>query len=140
MDNNLSTRKLHLLIVDDDQINLLVITSYLKGLNFITFQIANNGLEAYSKFIESTADSKNNFDIIFMDCNMPGLDGFEATKLINNHASVKSLKEPWIIACTANASEADVKLCFESGMKDYLAKPFTKKELMLKLERFNQLI
>jgi CheY-like chemotaxis protein len=136
LENHSPTKRLHLLIVDDDQINILVITSFLKGLSFITFQIANNGQEAYSKFMESTESQK--FDIILMDCNMPGMDGFEATKLINNFARAKFLKEPWIIACTANASESDFKLCFDSGMKDYLSKPFTKKDLMLKLERFNK--
>ena len=64
---------------------------------------------------------------------------FEATKLINQFSKSSQLVEPWIIACTANASEADFKKCFESGMKDYLSKPFTKKDLIIKLDSYYQL-
>ena len=131
------SKKLHVLIVDDDQINIFVVKTFLRGVPGITYETANNGQEAFDIFVQRSQEEKK-IDIILMDCNMPILDGFEATKLISRHVKLNSIIEPWIIACTANSSESDFNLCYKSGMKDYISKPFTKKELLMKLEQYSE--
>ena len=128
----------NILVVDDDQINLLVASAYLKGLKGVMFQTAFNGQDALEKIVECS-NKLNQFDLILMDCNMPVLDGFAATKLIQKYFRSQRLKEPLIIACTANASEADFNLCFECGMNDYLLKPYTKLELVEKIQTYFRL-
>lgn len=132
-----SKANLEILIVDDDQINILVLTAFLKGVQGVTFKVANNGCEAVDIFEKNSA-SGDLINIILMDCNMPGLNGYQATRRIKEIAAARNIEEPWIIACTANASETDFRLCFESGMKDYLSKPFTKKDLVFKLDSYRK--
>ena len=122
------------LVVDDDQINILVATNFLKGFPDYIFKTASNGLEAI-QIVKDEAISNEFFDVILMDCDMPKLDGFETTKIIKDLVAQKMIPSLAIIACTANASPLDYETCFKSGMTDYISKPFTKLELREKIER-----
>lgn len=105
---------LNVLVAEDNKVNQMVIKGFLKklGCNVVS---AQDGQDAVDKLIDLQVD------LILMDCQMPILDGFEATRLIRNLASSKSSTP--IIAVTANAMEADRLRCFEAGMDGYLSKP-----------------
>jgi CheY-like chemotaxis protein len=91
--------------------------------------VVNNGREAVAAF-ESDA-----YHIILMDCQMPEMDGFEATKAIRSLEKNQDSATPIpIIALTANAFPSDRERCLAVGMNDYLAKPFTIDQLKQKLE------
>lgn len=108
----------NILLVEDHPINSLVAQKMLSnlGLNVIC---ANDGKEAVEIFEHS---KENFFDIIFMDIQMPNIDGFEATKIIRNLNRADS-KNVAIIAMTANAFAEDVKKCLDIGMDSHIAKP-----------------
>ena len=111
-----SIKKLHLLVVEDNHINQKVITKVLERLGH-SCDIANNGFEALECL------ENNSYDIIFMDMEMPEMDGIEAT--IRIHKLPNLTQVPTIIAMTANASTEDKTKCFEAGMKDFISKPIT---------------
>ena len=116
-----------ILIVEDNPVNLMVEKKFAEkyGLKVMT---ACNGEEA----IVQLESSK--IDIILMDCQMPIMDGFEATRVIRNSKS--SIKKLPIIAVTANSTTLDRELCMESGMNDYIPKPIDLDELTLKLDHW----
>lgn len=105
--------QLKLLLVEDHTVNQLIFEAILKKQN-LTTDIVRNGKEAIE------AVEKKQYDVIFMDCNMPIMDGYEATTLIRQ---MPLPKQPYIIAMTANAMEGDKDKCFEVGMNDYMSKP-----------------
>ena len=117
-----------ILLVDDDQINLFVIGKYLEifGINYET---ASNGRIA----LESIMKEKN-YTLILMDCNMPIMNGFEATIKIKELAKKNKIFNIPILALTANTSNKDIDLCKQSGMTDYLSKPVSKQEMKEKLQ------
>ncbi|MCS7065463.1 MAG: response regulator, partial [Fimbriimonadales bacterium] len=88
-------------------------------------EIATNGLEAVQKA------SANAYDLILMDCQMPEMDGYEATRQLR----ARGVAIP-IVALTANALEGDRERCLACGMDDYLAKPIKPEELQRKLARW----
>jgi two-component system, sensor histidine kinase len=123
------------LVVDDDQINIMVLSAYLKSFEDCKFNVALNGLEAV-ELVKRQAKEFYYFDIIFMDCNMPVMDGFEATRTILQMVKSKEIPSLPIIASTANASQPDYEMCFKCGMVDYLAKTYGKALLRDKLDKF----
>jgi len=110
------------LVVDDNKVNQIVAKDMLEvfGLNV---EIANNGKNAIKRLTD------HDFDLVFMDCQMPVMDGYKATQVIR--ASKKSILDPGvhIIAMTANAMHGDEQKCYDAGMDDYIAKPFDLKTL-----------
>ena len=118
-DDSLSDQELrgHVLIVEDNTINQKVLRSML-GRMQLKVDIADNGEKALEK-LQQTKDY--HYDLIFMDCQMPVMDGFEATKRIRSSASVEATIP--IIAVTANAMSGDEQQCLDAGMNDYLSKP-----------------
>lgn len=106
------------LLAEDNPINRKVGVSLLQRIGF-SVRIAVNGTEA----VEMTAAEQ--YDIVFMDCHMPEMDGLEATRVIRSRAG----HQPLIIALTAAASTADRCQCLQSGMDDYLAKPYQLEQL-----------
>jgi signal transduction histidine kinase/ActR/RegA family two-component response regulator len=117
--------KLEILVVEDNPVNQLIVKSFLKRIESIEITMAKNGIEAvnYAK--------KQKFDLILMDCQMPEMDGFEATE----HIRQQSLNQATtIIAVTANAMSSDRELCLTSGMDDYLSKPLEYEKLVEKLQ------
>jgi signal transduction histidine kinase/CheY-like chemotaxis protein len=119
---------LSILIVEDNLINQKVLQISLKKLGFTNITIVNDGMECVELFNDKT------FDVIFMDMQMPRLDGLDATRIIR---SLDLAKSPYIIALTANAFQEDVTLCKEAGMNDFLAKPLDTKILKEKIELLN---
>ena len=108
-----------ILIVEDNQINLKLALKMLEKLG-LKADFAKNGLEAY----EMTLEIK--YDLIFMDVQMPVLDGHQATKKIIEHHQGKA---PVIVALTANVFQTDIDQCYNSGMHDFLSKPISKLQL-----------
>jgi CheY-like chemotaxis protein len=88
--------------------------------------IAKNGLDAIEALY------KNDYGLILMDMQMPVMDGLEATRVIRK----EDIKQPVIIALTANAMTGDEQECLQAGMDDYLSKPVKLDELMNKLSKW----
>lgn len=109
---------LRIMYAEDNPINQKLLKMMLKTLGY-DIQIANNGLEAWELAIS------NKFDIIFMDIQMPKMDGIEATKRIIDDVPDR----PIIIAVTANAETADQERCAEAGINDFISKPFNAKTI-----------
>lgn len=118
------TKRIKVLLVEDNEINALVVKKILNKLE-VEIDHAVNGAEAVTKAIEK------NYDIILMDCQMPVMDGFEATKEIRK----TEIKKNFIVALTANAYEEDKEKCLQAGMDEFLAKPINKRELFSVLKR-----
>ncbi|MDT8384183.1 MAG: ATP-binding protein [Gammaproteobacteria bacterium] len=104
------------LLVDDNAVNQQVTVSILQKQGFMV-DIANDGLQAITLF------KANNYNVVLMDCQMPVMDGFEATRKIRVYELTHGSSRTPIIALTANASDQDRQACFESGMDDFLVKP-----------------
>ncbi len=111
-----------ILIVEDNPINQKLAKTFIDRYGYKN-EIAENGKIAIKKLSES------NFDMVLMDCQMPIMDGYQATELIRNHESSVLNHTIPIIAVTGNAMPGDKEKCLGIGMDDYLAKPFTFKEL-----------
>jgi signal transduction histidine kinase/DNA-binding response OmpR family regulator len=121
--------KVRILLAEDNVINQKVAQHMLKTIGYKADVVAD-GREAVH------ALELINYDLVLMDCQMPELDGFEATAVIRSAASkVHNHKVP-IIAMTANAMKGDRERCLEAGMDDYLAKPVKKDELAAVLEKW----
>ena len=106
----------HILLVEDNPVNQMVATEYLERYG-CTITPAGNGLEAVAQIKETR------FDLIFMDCQMPEMDGFEATKEIRQWENNNNIKHTPITAFTANAMQGDKEKCLAAGMDDYISKP-----------------
>jgi CheY-like chemotaxis protein len=111
----------HILVVDDDVRNIFSLTSVLeeRGMN-VSF--AENGRDAITK-LESTPG----IDLILMDVMMPGMDGYDTTRNIREHAEFANLP---IIALTAKAMKGDREKCIEAGASDYITKPVDTEQLL----------
>ncbi|WP_286258630.1 ATP-binding protein [Pseudoalteromonas apostichopi] len=109
---------LNVLVVEDNDINQVVIEAMLNEFGIRTIKIAGDGEQAVALCKENS--QQNNFDIIFMDMQMPVLDGPQATVLIRK---IPAYEDTPIIALTANVLEADKQRCFAAGMSDFIAKP-----------------
>ena len=115
--NVLDVDGLHILVVDDSNVNVMLMTSILDDYNALT-DSANNGQEAIDKIKD------NNYDLVLMDINMPVMGGIEATNVIREFN--KDIK---IIALTANVLEGDRQRFIDAGMNDYLSKPLVLEDL-----------
>jgi two-component system, sensor histidine kinase and response regulator len=105
-----------LLLAEDNLVNQEVATSMLETLG-CEVKVASNGEEAIHDC------QREAFDLVLMDCQMPGMDGFEATRAIRRWEQVTGRHIP-IVALTANAMQGDREQCLAAGMDDYLSKPF----------------
>ncbi|WP_394127757.1 response regulator [Vibrio hepatarius] len=123
---------LRLLVVEDNRVNQMVITGVLHKMGLYS-TIANNGKEA----LDALSGSQS-FDMILMDCQMPEMDGYEATHRIRNGEGGNEVRNIPIIAMTANAMESDRKACKDAGMNDFLTKPLNRTLLKEKLQIWSQ--
>ncbi|MFM7601009.1 MAG: PAS domain-containing protein [Pseudanabaena sp.] len=122
MSNTLFADKLPLriLLVEDNRVNQMVARSLLKKLGYEVADIANNGLEAVQ------AVKEHNYDLIFMDLQMPEMDGLTATKIIRTEL----MNQVRIVAMTASVMPEDRQACIDVGMNDYVSKPINAQEIM----------
>ncbi len=127
-DEKLNTKGLKVLLCEDNEVNMKVAMIILKRFGF-EVDMAENGQEAVNKFMYIK------YDLILMDCMMPIMDGFEATRRIREIEKENKVEKPVLIfAITANAGKDDEKKCLENGMNDFLAKPI-KREMINDLLR-----
>ena len=124
----------HALVVEDNPVNQRVATAMLSRLGFQT-DSASNGEEA----LEKVTTNHTGYDIILMDCQMPVMDGYEATRYIREWEQSNGQTGTPIIALTADVLPGTEKSCLDSGMNDYLAKPVRKENLRDVLGRWIQL-
>ncbi len=118
-DSNIQSNS-RILVVEDVHVNQLVVKGILKVLG-LECDIAANGKEALDMVKHS--HEKHPYDLIFMDCQMPEMDGYQATKAIRSGEAGEAAKSLKIIAMTANAMKGDDDKCFAAGMDDYIPKP-----------------
>jgi signal transduction histidine kinase/DNA-binding response OmpR family regulator/HPt (histidine-containing phosphotransfer) domain-containing protein len=116
------------LVVEDQEINQRVAESMLRKLG-LSVHVAANGLEAIALV------RQHDFDVVLMDCQMPVMDGFEATAQIRRLPDARGIGLP-IIALTANALAGDDQKCLQAGMDGFLAKPYTLATLRAALARW----
>ncbi len=120
----------HILAVEDNPTNQLVIEGLLKILG-VTSDLVANGEEAITAL-----QGISHYDLVFMDCQMPVLDGYQATKRIRSEQTGISNSAIPIIAMTANAMTGDKKKCLDAGMDDYLSKPVDPEKVIHMLEKW----
>lgn len=129
VEDDVDRKHFKILVVEDNKVNQQIVSLNLKKLS-IDFVIANNGQEA----VDIYQQQHSSIGLVLMDCMMPVLDGFEATKAIREFEKSQELKQTHIIALTASVLDDDIKKCYDSGMDDYLPKPFKRDILMEKLD------
>ncbi len=110
------------LLVEDNPVNQVFARTVLQHLG-CQVEVVGNGEDGVN------AAQSGRFDVVLMDCQMPGMDGYEATRLLRQWEKTSGTRRLPIIAVTAHAMSGDRRACEEAGMDDYLSKPFTKAEL-----------
>jgi CheY-like chemotaxis protein/HPt (histidine-containing phosphotransfer) domain-containing protein len=116
------------LLVEDNFINQRLAAAMLARFG-IEAVLAVNGMEALEQFDRQGAD------LVLMDCQMPVMDGYQATVALRRRTEGRDKRLP-IVALTANAKREDEQKCLEAGMDDFLSKPFTQEQLRQKLARW----
>lgn len=114
------------LLVEDNPVNRTVVEAMLRSLG-LQVSVAGDGAQAVSMA------SQEKYALILMDCRLPVMDGYEATRRIRQLPGLETLP---IIALTANARHGDRDICLQAGMNDYLAKPFKRTDLQQVLQRW----
>ena len=122
-------RPLHVLMVEDNAVNQLVLGEMLDGLG-CTCTVADNGVEALERLAEAR------FDIVLMDVQMPVMDGLTATRRLRERELAAGQPRQLVVALTANALAGDREMCLAAGMDDYLAKPVTFESLSATFQRW----
>ena len=132
-DENTDIAGMHILVTEDNDINWEIISMLLQ-MQGVETERAVNGLEAVERMKNAR---KGEFDLIFMDIQMPVMNGIEATK------QIRTLEDPWarqipIIAMTADAFSENVAECFEAGMNGHIAKPIDMKIVLKEIRRIKE--
>jgi two-component system sensor histidine kinase/response regulator len=122
----------HILLAEDNEVNQFLMAEILSNANFAC-DIVSNGKEAVQALLQRP------YDLVFMDCHMPEMDGFQATQLIREkeQAGLLAGRRPRplpIVALTANALVDDQEACLRAGMTDYLSKPFYPEQVVRTVE------
>jgi PAS domain S-box-containing protein len=119
---------LRMLLVEDNPANQNLVVALLERKGH-SVRVAGNGRQAIEAFAEQT------FDFIFMDVEMPGLNGLDTTKIIRKNEQERGSSHIPIVALTAHALKGDKERCLEAGMDDYVAKPIQIPEFYATIER-----
>lgn len=128
-----SSPKSTMLVVDDHPVNQRLMVSMLRKLGYET-EVAEDGHQA----VQMALESEQGFDMIFMDLQMPILDGIGATKKIRAQADqLVSGKSPWIVAMTADVMDGTRERCIAAGMNDYISKPLKLGSVKTVLARYS---
>ena len=122
-------KRLRILLADDNAVNQKLAARLLEKKGH-RVTVTGNGIEALA------ALDREEFDIVFMDVQMPEMDGFEATAAIRKRERGTGLRQP-VIAMTAHAMQGDRERCLEAGMDDYISKPVNNRQLIELLEKFS---
>lgn len=117
------------LLVEDMKVNQMLMQKILEKMEVTTIDVAHNGEEGVAKV------RQEKYDIVFMDCQMPVMDGFEATRRIRQEEATGN-KHTIIVALTADAMTGDREKCLNAGMDDYLNKPFKQEQIAAMLNRW----
>jgi two-component system, sensor histidine kinase and response regulator len=117
------------LLVEDNAVNQDVAREMLEAMG-LQVHLAEDGVQA----LEVLANG--HYDAVLMDCQMPRMDGFQATQALRERERARGLLRTPVIALTANALAGDRQACLDAGMDDYLGKPFTSVQLLLTLRRW----
>ena len=118
-------------MVEDNRINQEVALGLLRKFGF-NADVAKNGVHALELLLQSELSEP--YELVLMDCQMPEMDGYQATQLIRTDEKYRRFNQVSIIAMTANTMQGDQKKCLDAGMNDYLAKPINPQLLADKLE------
>ncbi len=121
---------IHILLAEDNRINQRLAMEVLNGFGF-TVDLAENGAQCVEKLKTGT------YNLVLMDIQMPEMDGYQATNAIRNDPDEKISKLP-IIAMTAHAMQEEVRKCMDSGMNDFIVKPFDQALLYQKILKWGQ--
>jgi signal transduction histidine kinase/CheY-like chemotaxis protein len=116
------------LLAEDDLVNRMVVEEMLRSLG-CEVSVVGDGEAACA------ATGRLRYDLVFMDCHMPGMDGFEATRRIRAREQIAGLHTP-IVALTADALAGDRERCLDAGMDDYMTKPVSKLQLASAVKRW----
>ncbi len=120
-----SARGRSALLAEDDDVNALIAAAYLERFGVAVERVCN-GEEA----VEAALRREARPDLILMDCRMPVMDGYEATRRIRAAEEAQGLARLPVIALTATAGDEDRRECLDAGMDDFLPKPYTGDELV----------
>ena len=124
-----STLNLRVAIAEDNKVNQMVIRTMLEKLG-ARVSIANNGIE----LVELIRSNAGAFDLILMDCEMPEMDGYQATELVYQFHKEINSTPPVIIGLSAHALSEYKDMAYASGMVDFLSKPIIKSDLLKTLD------
>lgn len=127
--DSVQTFDARVLLVEDNQVNQLLANALLTKLGCTT-RIAANGYDAVALYGEG------GFDLVFMDCHMPGMDGYQATATIRLMESRSGAPRIPIVALTANVMKGERERCLDAGMDDYVPKPFGMRDIADVLSRW----
>ena len=120
-----------LLVAEDNDVNQLVISRMLKKLG-LSFDLVNNGARA----LDAVSSNPDKYDLILMDCEMPEMDGYEASLRIRQFEEDNRLKPLPILALTAHVLDSHREKVIEKGMNDHISKPVSLEMLKIKLEEY----
>lgn len=126
---NLSTRYPRVLVAEDMEMSRQLVRLLLTSRGFIVDE-AENGLQALE------LSEHGHYDLIFMDCLMPVMDGYEATRRLREREAATGCQRTPVIAFTGCTLGSDLELCNTAGMDDYLIKPFTPEVLVAAVARW----
>ena len=122
---------IHVLVVEDSRINAMLISALLAKYGIEPETVTNGALA-----LEKTEEKF--YDLIFMDVQMPEIDGLECTRLLRKSEARRGLNPSYIVALTADAMHGDQQRCLDAGMNDYLSKPLKHADLVKALQKFYQ--
>lgn len=123
---------LPVLLVEDNEINIIIAQALLE--NFpLKIDVAKNGAQAIEMLQQNQKSSNEHYKAVFMDCQMPKMDGYQATAYLRAQDKYKNLT---IIAMTANAMKGDKEKCLDAGMSDYISKPIELNIISEKLSKW----